>query len=135
MPAPILFDISLNDLEDGRAHTLARCAGDAKLGGLADIAEGCTAMQRDLNRLLKWAERNLVQFKERKDKVLHLRRNISRHRGSLGATQLVSTLSRKELKVLVDKSLSMTQECALGTKVANGVPGAPGGVLPAGGGR
>jgi len=39
------------------------------------MPEGHAAIQRDLNRLEKWADRNLMQLKKDKSKVLHLGRN------------------------------------------------------------
>ncbi|KAK4811082.1 hypothetical protein QYF61_016368 [Mycteria americana] len=84
-----------------------------KLAGEADTPEDCAASQRDLDRLEKWADRNLMQFNQGKCQVLHLGRNNPMHQYMLGAAWLESSFAEKDLGVLVGTRLNMSQQCAL----------------------
>ena len=80
---------------------------------MTDTPEGCAAIQRDLIRLEKWADRNLSKFNKGKCKVLHLGRNNSMHLEMLGAAQLESSFAEKDLRVLVDNKMNVSQQCAV----------------------
>ncbi|KAK4830060.1 hypothetical protein QYF61_008398 [Mycteria americana] len=103
---PVPFNFFINDLDDGSECILRKFADDKKLRGVADTAEGHAAIQRDLDRLEKWSNRNLMNFNKEKFKVLHQGRNNSRHQYMLGATQLKSSLAENDSGVLVDTKLN-----------------------------
>ena len=87
------------------------------------MPEGWAAIQRDLNRLEKWAGRNLIKFNKGKCKVLHLGRNNPMQQYMLAAAQLESSLAEKDLGVLGDTRLNMGQQCAPVAKKVNGILG------------
>jgi len=121
----VLFNSFINDLGEELVCTLSKFAHDKNLGGVVDTLEGCAAIQRDLDRLDSWAERNLMKFNKGNCRVLHLGRNSPMHQHRLGTDLLESTFEERDLGVLVDDKLTITmsQQCALVAKKANGILG------------
>jgi len=118
---PSLVQLFINDLDEELECTLSKFADDTKLGGVADTLEGCAAIQRDLARLESWAQRNLMKFNKGKCRVLHLGRNNPMHQYRLGADLLESSSVERDL--VADDRLTMSQQCALAAKKANGILG------------
>uniref|UniRef100_A0A8C3CEB3 Reverse transcriptase domain-containing protein n=1 Tax=Cairina moschata TaxID=8855 RepID=A0A8C3CEB3_CAIMO len=119
---PVLFDIFIDDLDEAIVSVLSKYADDTKLGGVADTPEGCAAIQRDLDLLERWTGRNPMRFNKSKCRVLHLGRNNHMYQYRLGEDNLLERSSEeKDLGVLVDNRLAMSQQCVLLAKRANGI--------------
>ena len=69
---PILFLIFIDDLDDGLSSTILKFADDTKIYGGVDSWEDRNRLQRDLERLVEWADRWQMSFNVEKCKVMHL---------------------------------------------------------------
>ncbi|GAB0208695.1 hypothetical protein GRJ2_003335200 [Grus japonensis] len=67
---PALFNIFVSNMDSGIECILSKFADDTKLCGVVNVLEGRDAIQRDLDRLERWACVNHMKFNKAKCKVL-----------------------------------------------------------------
>jgi len=120
---PALFNIYVSNMDSRIKRILSKFADHTKLCGAVDTLEGRDTIQRDLNRLERWAHVNLMKFNKANCRVLHTGWGNPKHKYRLGREWVQSSPEEKDLGVLAEEKLNMTQRCALCSPEGQPYPG------------
>jgi len=104
----MLFNIFVSDMDGGIEGAICKFTNDTKLCGVVNTLQGRNAIQRDLDRLEKWACAILMKFNKAKCKVLRMGQVNPKQKYRLGREWIDSSPEDKDSRVLVDKKLNVT---------------------------
>ena len=116
---------SLVDLVDG---FISKFADDTKYGRIIQSEDDRVKMQRDIDRLLEWADTWQMEFNSKKCKIMHFGRTNPHYCYCMGGyapagTVLEEVADEKDLGVIVSNTLKPSNQCAKAAKKANSILG------------
>uniref|UniRef100_M3XLH7 Reverse transcriptase domain-containing protein n=1 Tax=Latimeria chalumnae TaxID=7897 RepID=M3XLH7_LATCH len=116
---PLLFNIFINDLEEGVKSTLVKFADDTKMMKVLDGDSACDELQKDLDTLQTWAVKWQMKFNVGKCKVLHLGVNNPKRLYHLNDQKLESADNEKDLGIIIDDKLKFSHHSNMAVSKAN----------------
>ena len=115
---PLLFIVYINDLDEKMTSTVLKFADDTKISNNSQ-----QELQRDLDTAVEWAQTWQMQFNTSKCKVMHVGHWNERVICNMGNHRLEEVEEEKDLGVLIHRTLSVSNNCAVAVKKANQMPG------------
>lgn len=116
---PLLFLIYINDLDVGISSKISKFADDTKIASTVQGAQDNYRIQRDLNRLIAWADRWQMEFNAKKCQVMHLGRDNRNFSYEMEGCWLEAVEEEKDLGVVVDRALRFSKQCLEARNRAN----------------
>ncbi|GAB0183909.1 mitochondrial enolase superfamily member 1 [Grus japonensis] len=118
-----LFNIFVSDMDSRIECTLSKFASDTKLCGMVNMLEGRDAIQRDLDRLERWAHANCMSSTRPSARSCTGAQGNPKHSYRLGREWIGSSPEEKDLGVWNIEKLIMSRQCALAAQKANCILG------------
>jgi len=120
---PSLFIIYINDIDSSVLNRLSKFADDTKLYSCVSSQSQIESLRNDLASLFKWSMDWQMLFNLDKCKVMHFGRSNIKADYRMGGKVLEVVTEERDLGIIVQNDLKVSQQCAKAVKTANRVLG------------
>jgi hypothetical protein len=120
---PLLFIVYINDIDSSVVCKLSKFADDTKMFNTVSSQRNVDALKADLNNLFHWSEEWQMLFNLSKCKVMHFGKHNGKASYSMGGIVLDTVDCEKDLGVIVQSDMKVTQQCIKVVKIANKILG------------
>ena len=120
---PILFLVSINDLEEGVTGKILKFADNTKLFRKVKEIGDKFFLQDDIDKLVKWSEKWQMLFNFGKCKCLHTGPGNTGMNYELGGTILSKTVTEKDVGVTMNANMKVSKQCRIAASKGNQVLG------------
>lgn len=120
---PLLFLIYINDVDEYIRSKIFKFADDAKIVGGVRTLEGVNVIKNDLIALSRWCSEWQMELNVEKCKVMHVGVNNKMERYGINGQDLVETSEEKDLGVIINQNLKVSQQCLTAAKKGNQILG------------
>ena len=116
---PTLFLIYINDIDINISSTILKFADDTKVYRSTATPHDIQMLQQDLCQLYKWSTDWQMLFNVQKCKSLHIGHSNVHHSYHMNNIPIESTSSEKDLGIIIQSDLKVSQQVAKAVKSAN----------------
>ena len=120
---PLLFVIYINDIDNSVISRVLKFADDTKMFRVVSSQVEVDILREDLKNLFQWSQEWLMLFNLDKCKVIHFGRNNPNAVYSLGGVTLEAIDVERDLGILLQKDLKVSNQCTKVVRTANRVLG------------
>ena len=109
--APIMFQIYINDMQEGLTSYINLFADDAKLLRVIRNQNDCMELQRDIDKIYEWSKRWKLEFNAKKCHVMELGKSKRRPEWEykMGEEVIMKSRKEKDLGVVIQDTLTPEQ--------------------------
>ena len=106
--APIMFQVYINDIQEGVTSYMNLFADDAKLLKIINNKEDCLALQRDIDKIWEWSKKWKLEFNAKKCHVMEMGKSKRRPTFDykMGRETILKSREERDLGIVVQDTLS-----------------------------